>query len=524
MGARIAACLAAAGVTVCATSRHRRTLRSAAEIIRAALAEPPAGSRPASPADSEEAAARILLTTDADEELARADLVIETIREDHADKIALLAQIAALARPDAIITTNTSSLDLAALADAVTGPGRFAGLHWFNPADLVELVEIVPAPATSAATTQTLRAWMLGLGKSPVVLGAAVPGFIANRLQYALIREAYALVAAGACTWADADLAVTGGLGPRWAAIGPFQSMDLAGLDVHLAVARALYPVLAADTDPPDLLAQLVAAGRLGVKSGAGLLGGYPPQRRAALAARRDAMLRTIAQARAPARPEHETTGSEQTAGAVTRKRHPMDPDEPFIRKPEATALLIVDMQNDFLLPESPVAAPGGLELVPAIARLAQRARAAGAPVLFTQEAHRPDRSDFGIEAFFEPIHCVEGGTGIEIVDGLAPAPADIVIRGKRRYDAFLGTDLDIVLRLHQIENLVVAGVCTDVCVSATVQHARNLDYRCLVLRDATAGTSRERHDAALLCLELVFARLETIEGACKIVGWPEVT
>ena len=199
-----------------------------------------------------------------------------------------------------------------------------------------------------------------------------------------------------------------------------------------------------------------------------------------------------------------------------------MDPNEPFIRKPQASALLIIDMQNDFLLPGAPVAAPGGLELVPAMSRLARRARRAGAPVVFTQEAHRPDGSDFGIEAFFEPMHCVEGGTGIEIVDGLTPEPGDTVITGKRRYDAFLGTDLDTVLRLRGIENLVVAGVCTDVCVSATVQHARNLDYRCLVLRDATAGTSPQRHEAALLCLELVFARLETIETACKIVGWPE--
>lgn len=200
-----------------------------------------------------------------------------------------------------------------------------------------------------------------------------------------------------------------------------------------------------------------------------------------------------------------------------------MEPRDPFIRRPQATALLVVDMQNDFLLPGSPVAAPGGLELVPAMSRLARRARSAGAPVVFTQEAHRPDGSDFGIEAFFEPMHCLEGGTGIQIVDGLAPEPSDIVIGGKRRYDAFLGTDLDAVLRLRGIENLVVVGVCTDVCVTATVQHARNLDYRCLVLRDATAGTSPQRHEAALLCLEHVFARVETIEGACKIVGWPDL-
>jgi 3-hydroxybutyryl-CoA dehydrogenase len=297
MGARMAAFLAAAGLMVCATSRHRQSLRAAAATIRMVLPE--------------HLADRILLTTDADEELARSDLVIETITEDLAAKVALLGHVAALARPDAILTTNTSSVDLAALAAAVARPERFAGLHWFNPADLVELVEIVPAPETSTATTDTLRAWMHSLGKSPVVLQAAIPGFVANRLQYALLREAYALVAAGVCTWADVDLAVTGGLGPRWAAIGPFQSMDLAGLDVHLAVARALFPTLAADPDPPALLAELVAAGRLGSKSGAGLLGDYPPERREALAAHRDAMLRTIAVARAPGRSLHETTGTE---------------------------------------------------------------------------------------------------------------------------------------------------------------------------------------------------------------------
>jgi 3-hydroxybutyryl-CoA dehydrogenase len=286
MGTRIAACLARAGVVVCATARRPQTLRSAAAAIRAALAD--LGD------DAGPAAGRVLLTTDADDELARADLVIETIREDLAAKTEVLGHLTQRARPGAIVTTNTSSLDLAALAAATAGPGRFAGLHWFNPADLVALVEVVPAPGTSAATIETLRGWMLGLGKTPVVLTRAVPGFVANRLQYALIREAYALVAAGVCTWADADLAITSGLGPRWAAVGPFQSMDLAGLDVHLAVARALFPLLAADSEPPDLLADLVAAGRLGAKSGAGLLGDYPPQRREALAALRDSVLHSI--------------------------------------------------------------------------------------------------------------------------------------------------------------------------------------------------------------------------------------
>jgi len=286
MGTRIAACLARAGVLVCATARRPQTLRSAAAAIRTALAD--LGD------DAERPADRVLLTTDADDELSRADLVIETIREDLAAKTAVLGHLTQRARPGAIVTTNTSSLDLAALAAATAGPERFAGLHWFNPADLVALVEVVPAPGTSAATIETLSSWMLGLGKTPVVLTRSVPGFVANRLQYALIREAYALVADGVCTWADADLAITSGLGPRWAAVGPFQSMDLAGLDVHLAVARALFPLLAADSEPPDLLADLVAAGRLGAKSGAGLLGDYPPERREALAALRDSVLQSI--------------------------------------------------------------------------------------------------------------------------------------------------------------------------------------------------------------------------------------
>lgn len=289
MGTRIALCFARAGVIVTATARRDETLRAAAAAITSAVA------------GSEDALARIRLTKEADDDLGKADLVIETIREDIEDKKALLRHIGALVRPDAIVTTNTSSLDLAALAQAVPGSARFAGLHWFNPADLVELVEVVPAPGTAPDTVASLRAWMAALGKTPVVLGHAVPGFVANRLQYALLREAYELVRAGVCTWADADSVVTAGLAPRWTAVGPFQSMDLAGLDVHLAVARALFPILATDDSPPTLLANLVAEGRLGAKTGEGLLGDYPPERKQAIVRLRDVMLRRVPAARAAA-------------------------------------------------------------------------------------------------------------------------------------------------------------------------------------------------------------------------------
>jgi 3-hydroxybutyryl-CoA dehydrogenase len=312
MGARIALFFARAGLTVCLAARRQETLEAAATAIRSALAEaPPCASGPAARQPARhggspgEVLSRIRLTTDAGADLDAADLVVETIREDASDKIALLGQVGSRVRPEALVTTNTSSLDLATLAEAVPYPERFAGLHWFNPADLVELVEVVPAPATAPGLVETLRAWLAELGKAPVVVRRAVPGFVANRLQYALLREAYALVAAGVCTLADADLAVVAGLGPRWATIGPFQSMDIAGLDVHLAVARALFPDLATGSAPPGLLPGLVDAGHLGVKSGRGLLGEYPPDRQEALTRMRDAALRMIPLVREEASSPH---------------------------------------------------------------------------------------------------------------------------------------------------------------------------------------------------------------------------
>lgn len=172
------------------------------------------------------------------------------------------------------------------------------------------------------------------------------------------------------------------------------------------------------------------------------------------------------------------------------------------------TAVLVIDMQRDFLDSGAPVETPGGLDLIPRINRLTAAARSRGVPVIFTQEMHRADGSDFGIELEFEPPHCLEGTPGMELAGGLEVAPGDYRILNKRRYDAFLGTDLETLLRSLGVENLLVTGVCTDICVASTVQHARNLDFRCFVLRDCVAGTTPERHAAALLCLGHVFGHV----------------
>jgi 3-hydroxybutyryl-CoA dehydrogenase len=218
-------------------------------------------------------------------------VAVETIAEEPDAKRAVLARAERLLADDGMLTTNTSSLTLSALAGALDRPERFAGWHWFNPAELVPLVEVVAGPRTDPAVVERLLALSRAIGKEPVAVRRDVPGFVANRLQYALLREAYALVDAGVCEVEDVDRAVVAGLGARWAAIGPFASMDAAGLEVHEAVAAQLFPELSRSTAVPPLLRELRRRGATGAKGGSGLRGTYSPGAARRLAERRDATL-----------------------------------------------------------------------------------------------------------------------------------------------------------------------------------------------------------------------------------------
>jgi nicotinamidase-related amidase len=190
---------------------------------------------------------------------------------------------------------------------------------------------------------------------------------------------------------------------------------------------------------------------------------------------------------------------------------------EPLIRplpaqkiQPHNTALLVIDMERDFVDEGAVQETPGARALIPAINRLGAWARAHGLPVIFTHEMHRADRSDYGIELEFDPVHCLEGSAGTELAAGLEVVEGDYRIHGKRRYDAFLGTDLDLLLRSKKVENLICCGVTTHVCVMSTVFTARNLDYRVLLARDAVAAVSADHQQAALLCMSDVFAYIVT--------------
>jgi nicotinamidase-related amidase len=172
-------------------------------------------------------------------------------------------------------------------------------------------------------------------------------------------------------------------------------------------------------------------------------------------------------------------------------------------------ALLIIDMQHDFLEANAPVLCPTGRQIIPALQRLATSARQTGVPVIYTQEVHRPTKIDLGRELDGEEgLHCVDGTHGVQIVPELAPSQGDILVR-KPRYSAFLGTDLPYVLNgvgVYAGDTLIITGVATDVCVHYTCADAHQRDYRVRVPVDCVAGTDSEAHAASLRAIKYLQA------------------
>lgn len=183
----------------------------------------------------------------------------------------------------------------------------------------------------------------------------------------------------------------------------------------------------------------------------------------------------------------------------------------------EAYAVLVIDMQKDGLEPQGAIFAEGGFEIIENIKRLTTLARNHNWPILHSQHVHRPDLSDFGISGYFEPPNCIEGSPGMQFVAQMEPSPDDVVIR-KRRYSAFHGTDLDLVLRSLEVKGLFVCGVLTDACVLSTIVDARSRDYKVWLIADALSGTRPELHDATLAVSEGYLADIIDVERASAMV------
>jgi 3-hydroxybutyryl-CoA dehydrogenase len=216
------------------------------------------------------ARARIATSTDLAEAVNGAQCAIETVPEVLDLKQAVFSQLEEHMSEDAILATNTSGLSISRIAAGCKSPERVIGTQWWNPAELVPLVELIKGEHTSDATISVMHAVVQRLGKVPVIVRRDVPGFAGNRLQFALLREALNLVEAGIMSPEDVDRTVKFGVGLRYPCLGPFATADLGGLDVFLEISEYLFADLSTMTRPPDFFEDLVRRGSLGLKSGRG--------------------------------------------------------------------------------------------------------------------------------------------------------------------------------------------------------------------------------------------------------------
>jgi 3-hydroxybutyryl-CoA dehydrogenase len=212
----------------------------------------------------------IIATGDLAEAVEHADYVTEAVPERLDLKQSIFAELVKLAPAAAILASNTSVIPIHRIAAGLPTAERIIGTHWWNPPGLIPLVEVIQSVRTSEATVRATMDLLISIGKSPAHVVKDVPGFVANRLQHALWREAIAMVAEGICDAATLDACVKNSFGLRLAVLGPLENADLVGLDLTLDIHKTIIPELDSLNRPNPYLEAQVAAGRLGFKTGAG--------------------------------------------------------------------------------------------------------------------------------------------------------------------------------------------------------------------------------------------------------------
>ncbi len=214
------------------------------------------------------ATSRLAFSATLAEAAAEADLAVEAVVEDLAVKRAVFADLDRLCPPRAILATNSSTFVSSLVADATTRPAQVANLHYFNPAMVMEVVEVVQGPHTSVDTATLLVEFARRIGKRPILLKKEIEGFIANRLLRALGREACFLVDEGYATFEEVDLAAEKALGHP---LGPFRLMDLTGIDLAYMIRSAMYQASGREEDrPARCIEERYRAGHYGRKTGRG--------------------------------------------------------------------------------------------------------------------------------------------------------------------------------------------------------------------------------------------------------------
>jgi 3-hydroxybutyryl-CoA dehydrogenase len=259
MGGDIAVVFLAGGWTAHVISPSSRTRDGLPGRIGRALA--------AVDARPEAAAAAVLHGALDDIDWAHVDLVVEAVTEDLGLKQDLFRRIEQRVSPETPIATNTSNFAIGRVGEALRHKHRLLGTHFFMPAHLVPLVEVVSSEHTDAAVAQSMLALLQGLGKMPIWVRKDVPGFVGNRIQHAMMREALYLLEDGVATAEEIDTAVRFGFGFRFMACGPILQKEMSGWDTNSLAAAALYPHLHNEACYPPGLERRVKQGRTGMKA-----------------------------------------------------------------------------------------------------------------------------------------------------------------------------------------------------------------------------------------------------------------
>jgi 5-formyl-3-hydroxy-2-methylpyridine 4-carboxylic acid 5-dehydrogenase len=207
-----------------------------------------------------------------------AELVIENVPENIDIKAEAYREIDPLITPSVIVASDTSGIPITKLQAHISHPERMVGMHWSNPPHIIPMIEVIGGEKTSAETVATIRDLIRSIGLLPVVVKKDVPGFVENRVLYALLREAVDLVERGVIEPEDLDTCVSWGIGYKIAVIGPMALLDMAGLDIYKSVSSFLNADLSKRDDVAPVVLEKTGASKFGIKSGEGMFS-YTPER-----------------------------------------------------------------------------------------------------------------------------------------------------------------------------------------------------------------------------------------------------
>ncbi len=204
------------------------------------------------------------------DEISGVDIVVEAISEQIKLKQALFQKLDKMFSPEVILATNTSGLSISLIASATKNPDRVVGMHWWNPPYIIPVVEIIKGEKTKKEIVEAVGELVIRLKKKPILVKKDIPGFLGNRMQYALMREAVHLLEEKVASAQDIDTMVKAGFGFKFPIIGPLETIDMAGMDIFYNVSKYLYKELDSSEKPQKLVAEKVKQEKLGMKTGEG--------------------------------------------------------------------------------------------------------------------------------------------------------------------------------------------------------------------------------------------------------------